>query len=75
MKQQVKPGLAIGISVGAIALIGLLVWFFTARANAPDVPKEPVKVEESMKGLSPQEQINARMKQMQGGGQQGGGGK
>lgn len=75
MKQKVNPIIIVIVSAVALVVFGLTAYFMNS-APAASVPPPVPGADKSMKGLSADQQVQARMRQMQGGSQQmqGGGG-
>lgn len=70
MKQQVNPVMAAAIAVGALVVVGLVVFMLSNRSSAPAQPTS-APVQSTTKNMSPDDVIKEHMKQMQ----QGGGGR
>ncbi len=71
MKQQVKPGAVAGAIAGALAVIGIVVYFINNRpaSTASGPPPALPGMQAPVRNLSPDDTIKEHMKQMpQGGG-------
>lgn len=66
MKQKVNPMVLAIVVVAVLVVTGLAAYFMNNKPAS--VPPPVAGADKSMQGLSPDQQTQARMKQMQGGG-------